>query len=311
METKIAFIGFGEVGQLFGRQLAAQAGVSVSTFDRLFADPEKAPKLKAIAADAQVRVASDWADACRGADVVVSAVTADAAIEAARQCASALAASQIYVDLNSISPTTKAAVAAAVAASRASFVEFAVMAPVAGPGIAVPILAGGADAAALAARLNRLGMKIDAVADRIGVASATKLCRSIVIKGLEAIMVDLNAAANAAGVMPAVLASLTASYPGMDWAEIARTMPGRVKRHGVRRAAEMREAARMLEEAGHDGAFAAAIADRHEKYAIAENNIGRQTAGGGTHDDAQRERPATASRRREGHAAALDPARTS
>jgi 3-hydroxyisobutyrate dehydrogenase-like beta-hydroxyacid dehydrogenase len=269
METAIAFIGFGEVGQLFGGQLAAQPGVSVSAFDRLFADTAKAPKLEAIAANANVRVARDWADACRGADIVVSAVTADAAIAAARQCAEALAAPQIYVDLNSVSPTTKAAVAAAVAPSGASFVEFAVMAPVAGPGIAVPILAGGTDAAAVAARLNRLGMKIDAVADRIGVASATKLCRSIVIKGLEAIMVDLNAAADAAGVMPAVLASLTASYPGMDWAEIARTMPGRVERHGVRRAAEMREAARMLEEAGLDGAFAAAIADRHEKFARA------------------------------------------
>ena len=156
--------------------------------------------------------------------------------------------------------------AEAIGPSGADFVEFAVMSPVAGLGIASPVLAGGARAAELADRLNPLGMKIDAVSAEIGVASATKLCRSIVIKGLEAIMVDLNLAADKAGVKAAVLKSLTASYPGMDWADVARVMPTRVARHGVRRAAEMREAARMLEEMGLSGAFPAAIADRHEKY---------------------------------------------
>ena len=84
-------------------------------------------------------------------------------------------------------------------------------------------------------------MAITPVSPEIGVASATKLCRSIVIKGLEALMVDLNFAAGEAGVLPAVLASLTPPIPA--W--IGRKSPRdaqRVKRHGARRAAEMREA---------------------------------------------------------------------
>ena len=88
------------------------------------------------------------------------------------------------------------------------------MAPVSGPGIAVPILAGGREAAAVADALNPLGMCIAPASPDIGVASATKLCRSIVIKGMEALMVDLNLAAGSAGVLPRVLDSLTASYPG-------------------------------------------------------------------------------------------------
>ena len=173
--------------------------------------------------------------------------------------------SQLYVDLNSVSPSTKRAVAAAL--GGADFVEFAVMSPVAGLGIAAPILAGGGRALEVAGRLNPLGMKIETVSAEIGVASATKLCRSIVIKGLEAIMVDLGLAGEKTGVTAGVLKSLAASYPGMDWAEALRAMPQRVARHGVRRAAEMREAARMIEEMGLSGDFAEAIARRHEAYA--------------------------------------------
>jgi 3-hydroxyisobutyrate dehydrogenase-like beta-hydroxyacid dehydrogenase len=141
------------------------------------------------------------------------------------------------------------------------------MAPVAGTGIATGILAGGSRAAELADRLNPLGLVIDAVSDRIGVASATKLCRSIVIKGMEALMVDLMLVTGKTGVLPGVLASLSKSYPGMDWAKVLEVMPARVERHGVRRAAEMREVARMLEENGLSGALAHAIAERHETYA--------------------------------------------
>ena len=90
-------------------------------------------------------------------------------------------------------------------------------------------------------------MTINPVSIGIGTASATKLCRSIVIKGMEALMVDFALASERAGVMPAVLASLGASYPGMDWENLAKTMMSRVGQHGIRRAAEMREASLMID----------------------------------------------------------------
>jgi 3-hydroxyisobutyrate dehydrogenase-like beta-hydroxyacid dehydrogenase len=269
VSLQIALIGYGEVGQLFAREFVRKSGASVAVFDRKFDSGERAALAK-IAAGDDVRLEESCAAAVTGAHIVFSAVTADQAIVAARAAAPYLKTGQTYIDLNSVSPTTKRHVADALRPSGADFLEFAVMSPVAGLGIASPVLAGGADAREWGERLNRLGMKIEAVSAEIGVASATKLCRSIVIKGLEAIMVDLNLAAAEAGVMPAVLASLAASYPGMDWAEAARIMPTRVARHGVRRAAEMREAARMLEEMGLSGAFPAAIADRHERYAKSE-----------------------------------------
>lgn len=276
MALTIAFIGFGEVGQLFARQLAPK-DVAIRAFDVLFVDPAEGPALRAKAAEAGAFAADNHAAAVEGVDLVISAVTAASAVKAAGQVAPTLKSGQVYIDLNSVSPTTKEKVAAVITLSGAAFVEFSVMAPVMDAGIEVPILAGGMIAARIAATLNPLGMKIDVVSERIGVASATKLCRSIVVKGMEAIMVDLNLVASAAGVMPAVIASLKASYPGMDWGALVATMPGRVRRHGIRRAAEMMEAARMMEEAGLDGAFPRAVAMRHESFALTEAGAERKS----------------------------------
>ena len=278
MSLTIAFIGFGEVGQLFTRQLAGKPDVAVSVYDILFDDPRSEGDLKRRAAESGARATVSAADACRGSLLVISAVTADSAVAAARQAGPSLDRSQIYVDLNSVSPTTKRLVAEEACRGGAGFVEFAVMAPVSGSGIAVPILAGGRQAEKVAATLNPLGMAITPVSEEIGVASATKLCRSIVIKGMEALMVDLNFAAGKAGVLPAVLESLTASYPGMDWAQLAHIMPSRVRQHGIRRAAEMREVSRMMSEFGLDGLLAEAIAHRHESFAERHGDAGRTTA---------------------------------
>jgi 3-hydroxyisobutyrate dehydrogenase-like beta-hydroxyacid dehydrogenase len=267
MSLEIAFIGYGEVGQLFARQLAAQPGARVTAYDILFDDPAIGPDLRQRALDSGVRAAGSTADVCSEADIVISAVTADSAVTAAKQAAPHLKPLQIYIDLNSVSPATKRQVEEQVRKGGASFVEFAVMAPVGGPGIAVPILSGGEKAQDVSARLNDLGMKITPVSPEIGTASATKLCRSIVIKGMEALMVDFSLASEKAGVMPAVIASLKASYPGMDWENLAKEMMSRVSQHGIRRAAEMREASRMINELGLDGSLASAIADRHESFA--------------------------------------------
>jgi 3-hydroxyisobutyrate dehydrogenase-like beta-hydroxyacid dehydrogenase len=267
MSLEIAFIGYGEVGQLFSRQLAAKPGVRVTAYDILFDDPIRGSELKQRASGEKVHAAGSIADACAMAEIVISAVTADSAIAAARQAAPHLKPHQTYIDLNSVSPATKREVADQVRQGGAAFIEFAVMAPVSGVGIEVSILSGGATAETTSARLNDLGMRITPVSPEIGTASATKLCRSIVIKGMEALMVDFTLASEKAGVMPAVVASLKASYPGMDWENVAKVMMSRVKQHGIRRAAEMREASRMVTELGLDGSLAAAIAERHESFA--------------------------------------------
>ncbi|SMD01679.1 DUF1932 domain-containing protein [Rhizobium sp. RU36D] len=263
---KIALIGFGEVGQTFAAGFLQNSGVSISAFDIAFGRNEV---LHQRAESLGVEAAGKAALAAAGADVVLSAVTADQCEAVAQDAATYLSPEQIFFDVNSASPNTKRRAAAHITAKGGSYVEGAVMAAVLAPKLAVPILGGGVRAVELAEKLNPLGMNITPVATEIGEASATKLCRSIMIKGLEALISDCAAAAKKAGVEKAVYASLAETFPSIDWPQLAAAMGERVARHGIRRAAEMREAADMLAEMGFESGLARAVADRQEQGALA------------------------------------------
>jgi 3-hydroxyisobutyrate dehydrogenase-like beta-hydroxyacid dehydrogenase len=265
--TRLAFIGFGEVGQTFARGLTGRDGITVAAYDLKFDDPALKADMIARAEALGVRVAADAADASRDARVVISAVTAAAAGEVAAAAARYVKPGQIFLDINSASPSTKRTASTHVAAAGADYVEGAVMAAVAGPGLAVPILAGGPAAAAAAALLNPLGMNLTPGAMEIGRASATKLSRSIVIKGIEAILVQCAAAARKWDVEAEVVASLKATYPGIDWPQQIAYAAERVATHGIRRAEEMREAAAMVAELGLDPALCEGIAAVEEQGA--------------------------------------------
>jgi 3-hydroxyisobutyrate dehydrogenase-like beta-hydroxyacid dehydrogenase len=265
-QLRIAFIGYGEVGKRFSREFLA-AGAVVSAYDILFDREDVGGSKRAEAEGRGVRAASSAADAAERAHVVFSAVTADAVAAVAHAARGYMRAGQYFVDVNSASPETKRAAAAELSAAGAFYIEAAVMAAVASKGIATPILAGGPEAASAAELLNGMGMAITPVAVEYGRASATKLSRSIMIKGIEALICDSARAARAWGVQDDVFASLNDTFPGVDFAGLADLMAGRVRQHGVRRAAEMREAADMLDDLGVNSQLARAVADAQERGA--------------------------------------------
>lgn len=264
---RVAIVGFGEVGPIFARALT-DAGIHVSIFDIKLADPATRATIVQRASDSGAHVAERLADALRGAPLVFSAVTASQAEAVAGECAPHLVAGQTFLDLNSVSPAVKQRNSQAVEQNGAAYVEVAVMAPVPPHGVRVPMLLGGRSAAPIAELLNALGMRTQAVADEVGLASAIKLCRSIMIKGMEALCVQSMLAANAFGVDGRVLGSLAASFPGMGWdTGYEAYLIGRVVEHGQRRSEEMREAALMLEGLGMSSALATAVADVQEQLA--------------------------------------------
>lgn len=267
MGLRIAIIGYGEVGRIFAADLLAGGAEAVRAWDILFAGPEGAARREA-ATGAGVAPGASAAEASAGADVVISAVTAASAGAVAEEAAGFLKAGQLFLDVNSASPATKRTASGHVTASGAAYVEGAVMASVPGPRLGVPILGGGPDAERAAALLNPLGMRITPAATEVGRASAMKLCRSIMIKGLEALIIDCAAAAGRWGVEDEVFDSLGATFPSVDFRRLAVDMPGRVHAHGLRRAAEMREAAEMLAELGLSPALARAVADQQEAHAV-------------------------------------------
>ena len=264
---KLAIIGYGEVGHIFVRELLAKGGVEISVYDILFDDPQSGAAWRDDARANGVRPAASAADAARDARLVMSAVTADAVAGVAEQAAGYLKAGQIFFDINSASPVTKKNAFGKVEPCGAHYVEGAVMQPVPGPGIKVPILGGGPYAEEAASLLNPFGFNITPVSAEPGRASAMKLCRSIMIKGIEALIVDCSAAAKAWGVEKEVYGSLQETWPSIDFADLANYMGQRVRQHGIRRAAEMREAGMMVDDIGRNSDLCNAVANAQERGA--------------------------------------------
>jgi 3-hydroxyisobutyrate dehydrogenase-like beta-hydroxyacid dehydrogenase len=131
-------------------------------------------------------------------------------------------------------------------------------------GIKVPMLLGGAKAVELAALLQSWGMDAKAVSEKLGVASAIKMCRSVMIKGLEALVIESYTTARAYGVEDHVLPTLQETFPSIDWSQQGAYFFSRVVQHGQRRAEEMRESANTVKEAGFEPFMASAIADKQQ-----------------------------------------------
>jgi len=274
MAERIAFIGFGEAGQTIGRGLIGEGVTGMRAYDILFDDAADRGRLKRAAETLGVAVARDHVDAVRGADLVILAVTAGSSLEAARSCVPGLGAGQLFLDINSVSPRRKLETAAALAPTGARYVDVAVMGPVAPYGHKVPLLIGGPGAQALLPRARALGMSAEYVSEEVGQPSAIKMFRSIMVKGMEALMVECMLASSEYGVEDRVLASLAETYPGLDWQRLSGYMIERVVSHGRRRAEEMREVAATVREAGIEPLMASATAARQQW--VADLGVGRR-----------------------------------
>jgi len=259
----LGLIGFGEVGQIFSAGLQPRFN-RVSAWDIQFAQPRTPLDLSARAERAQVQACGDMAALCAQCDLVISAVTASNTLAVAQQAAQFLRPGTVFLDLNSASPGTKQQAAACIEAAGAHYVEAGVMTSVPPYGIRVPMLLGGAQAPALAAVLNHWGMDATAVSEQLGVASAIKMCRSVMIKGLEALVIESYATARAYGVEDQVLPTLAETFPSIDWQQTGAYFFSRVVQHGQRRAEEMRESAQTVHEVGFPPLMARAIADKQQ-----------------------------------------------
>ena len=247
---RIALVGLGEVGQVLATELNGTRQAHLGAWDRLFAVAGSEPWRAA--RDLQFLAAADsMAGAVRGSSLVISAVTAGECAAAAGEAAAALSPGAFYLDLNSVAPGTRAQAARLIENAGGRYVEAAVMSPIEPRRLASPVWLGGAHARAFLPVAQSLGFTAVAVySDALGAASAAKMCRSVIVKGMEALLAESLLTARRHGVEDAVLGSLNDLFPVGDWRKLARYMISRSLQHGQRRAEEMREAVRTVAEAG-------------------------------------------------------------
>jgi 3-hydroxyisobutyrate dehydrogenase-like beta-hydroxyacid dehydrogenase len=256
----IGLVGYGEVGRILAEDLRLQ-GVTVSAHDLKLASVAGSA-LRQHAAEHGVTLVESHAELAAEVDFIISAVTASQAVPVAQACAPAVKQGAFFLDFNSASPGAKIRAAELVNASGGRYVEGAVMTSIPPYRIKVPLLLGGPDAAALLPLVNALGFAAKVASDKLGVASATKMCRSVMIKGLEAMVIESFTTARAYGVEDAVLASLKETFPGIDWEKQGAYFFQRVIEHGRRRSEEVREVAQTVREAGLEPWSASGTAER-------------------------------------------------
>jgi 3-hydroxyisobutyrate dehydrogenase len=272
MQTSVGFLGFGEAGFHLARGLRAAGAPPLVAFDIKAPQGTEDERIRTRAAETGTRLVQTPRALAESARIILSVVTASSAHDAARNLAPDLTTDHLYVDLNSVSPDTKKQIGTAIEAGRGRFVEGAIMAPVSTADHRVPILLNGACAVELRRVLSPYRMRLDLMEGPTGAAAAVKMCRSIVIKGLEALMLECSLAAGEHGAADRVYDSLSQTYPGMDWRKIANYMIGRVLEHGERRAREMEEVAGMLRASGIAPLMSEATARRQDWEATLRNS---------------------------------------
>ncbi len=240
----VAVLGLGEAGAAISHDLLA-SGVAVRGFDPVVG-----------ARQGIIETGSD-AEACEGADLVLSLTTAHEAEAAFRNAAPGLGPGALYADLNTSSAGLKLQLAALAERRGVAFADVAMMSPVPGRGIRTPMLVSGQAAADVAAALNYLGGRAEVLPGPAGAAATRKLVRSVFYKGMAAAVVESLRAGRAAGCESWLRENIAED---LGVAMVDRLEQGSIT-HAVRRADEMAAACEMLGELGIPARIAAASRD--------------------------------------------------
>lgn len=248
--VSLGLIGFGEAAQAFVEGMGERRPSRSRMYD-LKLDGGAGAAKRADAAQYGVEPCGSTAAVAAASNLLFSLVTAAEALNAAQAAAEHLTDRALYFDGNSVAPQTKRAAAALIEQAGGRYVDMAIMSPVRPALTTAPILLSGPHAEAGAQALCDLGFsKVTVHQGEVGAASAIKMIRSVMIKGIEALTAECLLAATAAGVDREVLASLDASEKPRPWAERGDYNLDRMMVHGGRRAEEMVEVVATLEALG-------------------------------------------------------------
>ena len=263
-KPRIGFVGFGEAGSHIASGLRSAGIEHIAAYDINARTPGLGEKIRRSAEESGTEMFDSNGELTARADIILSTVTSDQALIAAQQTVPWLQPGQLYADLNSVSPALKQDIDRVISSAGAGFVEVAVMSPVPPYAHRAPMLVGGVGAKVFIECMHTFGMNMEFTSLKVGQAAATKMCRSIVIKGLEALLTECVLGAGRYNAEEGVFKSLAETFPGIDWPQTATYMVGRVVVHGERRAREMEEVAETLRSMGVEPMMAEATARRME-----------------------------------------------
>lgn len=247
---KLGFIGFGEVGFEISRGLKAEGLSGIVAFDPMAGDAKYGPPINQRAKEAGVSLLAKARAVAEHCDVVIGAVPGSRALQAALDVIPGLSKGKIYVDVSTSAAPTKKKVAEAVAAKEADFVDGAMMGPLSVQRHKVPTLISGSGCEKLIGLLAPYNMALEKVSDTPGDAISVKLVRSVYMKGMASLAVEMLEAAAKLRVERLVLDSISATVNAAPFEATLNWLIPATAIHAQRQAHEMADVTAMLKEIG-------------------------------------------------------------
>jgi len=246
----LGFIGFGEAAFGIAKGLKKNGLKDICFFDKFYNQKPMSDLILKRSVEAGVHLFENIGDLANQTKIIFSSVTAKVAIDVAKSISPHLTENHIYVDSNAASPMIKEEIARIIEQKGAKFVDAALMGPIPAFLHKVPIFATGNGASDFKRIMSLYGMNITYLGNEPGQATAIKMFRSIFMKGFVALILETLVAANKYNADDMVLDSIAETMDKKEFKETVRLLLTRGVIHAERRAFEMNEVIRTLENIG-------------------------------------------------------------
>lgn len=266
MKNILAFIGFGEAAYNITAGLRKEGlKEPVIAYDVMLSDPKRRDDILKRMQQTQVTPASSSVEAAAESRFIVSVNSAGAAYGIAKEIIPTLRADQVYVDLNSASPDLMKKIDGIPRAEDVLFCDGAALGNVQKFGHRVPIRLSGGGADAFARAMIPCGMNLTVLDAPAGAASAMKMLRSVVSKGMQQLMLEFAIAAETYGILPEMMQIVNSKFKDMTLEEYADEAFPRILLHARRRISEVAEVVETIESAGLDASMSRAACERFQR----------------------------------------------
>ena len=259
-QFRLGLVGYGEIGSTLGSGLKDAGLASVVAYDKYAFDGPYADLIQGRARQAGITLVRSNLELADAADLIVSVTPGSASLESAAAFAPCLASRHTFADFASATPKIKQGVATHLDRTGALVGDCSIEGtPL--QGYAMPMLASGPAGERVRDMLVPWGMSIEFVGAELGRATAIKIIRSVLIKGIEALTDEMLLAGRRYGIDEIVLASASKTLD-RPWMKTVESVTPSGVIHAKRRAEELEMSTEAVEDVGIEPIMARAIVAR-------------------------------------------------
>ena len=242
----IGFIGYGEASYNISKGLHETSKPLIYAFDIMWPKQDTNNIIGNRAKECNVSLVPTMGELIEKADIILCATSAKSALSIAKLASEYLKPGKIYADINSASPMVKKQIDTVVSGTGADFVDCGVMDIIPPHRQKVPIAVSGSGARKFADFANSIGMNVTFINETAGSASTLKMLRSVFMKGLTSLLLEMLVPASKIGVEDKIMEYISKTFSGSTLEQLANLLINRTAVGASRRISEMKDVAATL-----------------------------------------------------------------